>query len=411
MTSDPGVISRAFTVLVANTREAADSLRRARLRTVLGLVGIMIGISSVITMVSLGEIVKAQARKEFEALGTDILVIRKSYQFSTPEQQKAVIEREDAVVLAPEVASIAQAAPRISGHGTFRHAGRRVGQGSVQGVTESFVSVNRLSVRTGRFISDLDIGRTWCVIGANIADAMREAGTDQPVGALLEVGEHLLTVVGVLEPHQESYALPIQVDANNAVFVPITTAPRVADSAEIDVIVARSRAGVHHEAVVVDVQAFFRARSPHLSLDVVTAKELIARMDSQMQLFTLLLAAVGSIALIVGGIGIMNIMLVSVAERRREIAIRRALGARQRDIRSQFLIESVILTMAGGVLGVLLGLVATWTVCRFTQWEFLISGLSVASGLGTATVVGLFFGFQPAHQASRLDPIVGLQGE
>ena len=411
MTPGAGAMSRTLAILGANTREAADSLRRARLRTVLGLLGIMIGISSVITMISLGEIVKAQARKEFEALGTDVLVVRKSYDASGPEQQAAVIELADAVALAPEVASLAEAAPRITGHGAFRHAGREVGQGPVQGVTESFASVNRLSVRAGRFISNLDVDRTWCVVGAGVATAMREAGTDRLVGSLIEVDEHLFTVAGVLEHHHESYALPVQVEANDAVFVPITTAARAVSNPEIDVIVARSRDGVHHETVAADVRAFFRARAPNLPLDVVTAKELIARMESQMRLLTLLLAAVGSIALIVGGIGIMNIMLVSVAERRREIAIRRALGARRRDIRSQFLIESVILTMTGGVLGVLLGLVATWTVCRFTDWEFLISGLSVASGLGTATVVGLFFGFQPAHQASRLDPIAGLQGE
>ena len=411
MTPGPGAMFRAFAILRANTWEAADSLRKARLRTVLGLLGIMIGISSVITMISLGEIVKAQARKEFEASGTDVLMVRKSYDASSPEQQAAVIELADAVALAPEVASLAEAAPRITRHGAFRHAGREVGQGPVQGVTESFASVNRLSVRAGRFISNLDVDRPWCVVGADIATAMREAGTDRLVGTLIEVDEHLLTVAGVLEYHHGSYALPVQIEANNAVFVPITTATRVVSNPEIDVIVARSHAGVHHETVAADVRAFFRARAPNLSLDIVTAKELIARMESQMQLLTLLLAAVGSIALIVGGIGIMNIMLVSVAERRREIAIRRALGARRRDIRSQFLIESVILTMTGGVLGVLLGLVATWTVCRLTGWEFLISGLSVASGLGTATVVGLFFGFQPAHQASRLDPIAGLQGE
>jgi len=106
----------------------------------------------------------------------------------------------------------------------------------------------------------------------------------------------------------------------------------------------------------------------------------------------------------------MNIMLVSVAERRREIAIRRALGARRRDIQSQFLIEAILLTLAGGALGILLGLLATWVACRFTDWEFLISGISVASGIGTASAVGLFFGFQPARQASRLDPITALQG-
>ncbi len=138
--------------------------------------------------------------------------------------------------------------------------------------------------------------------------------------------------------------------------------------------------------------SFFRARSPRLELHIVTAKkELIARMESQMRISTLLLGAIGSIALIVGAIGIMDIMLVSVAERRR-------------DIQSQFLIESVLLTVAGG-------LAATWTICRFTGWEFLISGISVASGIGAAAAVGLFFGFQPAYQAARLDPIAGLQGE
>ena len=411
MTAGSGAMSRAFAVLGANTREAADSLRRARLRTVLGLVGIMIGISSVITMISLGEIVKERARKEFEVLGTDVLVVRKSHGASGSGRRAAAIAAADAVALAPEVPSIAEAAPRISGQGRFRHAGREVGHGSLQGVTESFGSVNRLSVQTGRFISDLDVDRAWCVVGAGVAAAMHRAGADRIVGALIEIDEHLLTIVGVLADHRESYALPVQVEANDSVFVPITTSARLVADPVIDVIVARSRAGVHHEAAVADVQAFFRRRAPDLELDIVTARELIARMESQMRLLTLLLAAVGSIALIVGGIGIMNIMLVSVTERRREIAIRRALGARRRDIRSQFLIESVLLTMTGGVLGVVLGLLATWTICRFTGWEFLISELSVASGLGTATVVGLFFGFQPAHQASRLDPIAGLQGE
>ena len=189
---------------------------------------------------------------------------------------------------------------------------------------------------------------------------MRRAGAERLVGEIVEVDEGLFTIVGVLNHATESYALPVQVDANESVFVPITTSGRVVVDPEIDVVVARSRAGVHHETAVADVRAFFRGRAPALELDIIAAKDLIARMEAQMRNCTLLLGAVGSIALIVGGIGIMNIMLVSVAERRREIAIRRALGARRRDIQSQFLIESVILTTAGGVLGVVLGLAATW---------------------------------------------------
>jgi len=403
-------MSRTLSILGANAREATDSLRKARLRTVLGLVGIMIGISSVIAMVSLGEIAKGQARKQFEALGTDIMLVRKSPAASGHGRQAAIGLR-DATGLAAAVSSIAEAAPRISGHGQFRHAGREVGSGPIQGVTASFASVNRLSLQAGRFISDLDVDRYYCVVGASVADAMRRAGTDRLVGALVEVHEILFTVVGVLDDRTENYALPIQVDANRSVFVPITTSGRVAPNPEIGLIVARSRAGVHHETAVADVRSFFRARAPDLQLEIITARELIARMEAQMGIFTLLLGAIGSIALIVGGIGVMNIMLVSVAERRREIAVRRALGARRRDIQSQFLVESVILTTAGGVLGIALGLAVTWAICRFTGWEFLVSGLSVASGLGTSAAAGLFFGFQPARQAARLDPIAGLHGE
>ncbi len=410
-TPGAGTLSRALAVLGANAREATDSLRKARLRTVLGLVGIMIGISSVIAMVSLGEIAKAQARKQFEALGTDILLVRRSFDAEPPGQRPATIALSDAIHLAPAVASIVEAAPRISGHGRFRYAGRNVGSGSIQGVTASFADVNRLSVQAGRFISDLDVDRYWCVVGADVADAMRRAGADRFVGEIVEIDEVLCTIVGVLNDRTESYALPVQVDANESVFVPITTSGRVVPDPEIDVIVARSRPGVHYETAVADVRSFFRDRAPALKLEIVAAKDLIARLEAQMRNYTLLLGAVGSIALMVGGIGIMNIMLVSVAERRREIAIRRALGARRRDIQSQFLIESVILTTAGGVLGVVLGLAATWAICRFTGWEYFVSGVSVASGLGTATAVGLFFGYQPARQASRLDPIAGLQGE
>ncbi len=401
---------RSLAILQANAREAVNSLRKARLRTLLGLLGIMIGISSVITMVSLGEIAREQARKEFEAIGTDILIIRKSYETSTPEQEAAEIDLADAVALAPALPSIAEAAPRIASYGEFRYAGKTVGEGTIQGVTASYFSVNRLSMASGRFISNLDANRHYCVVGAGIAEAMRQVGVQQLVGQILEIDEELFTVLGTLNDKQESYTLPIRVEANNSVFIPITTAQRLDSNPEIDVIVARSSAGVHYEQAVQDVHSFMRNRSRDLLLDIITAKEWIARMEAQMRIMTLLLAAVGSISLIVGGIGIMNIMLVSVAERRREIAIRRALGARRGDIQSQFLIESIILTVAGGALGVVLGLLVTWVACQFTEWEFLISGISVVSGIGTASAVGLFFGFQPARQASRLDPITALQG-
>ena len=397
----------ALSIVGANARQAVDSLARARLRTVLGLVGIMIGISSVIAMVSLGEIAKEQARRQFEALGTDVLLVRAPPAAGGTE----AIRLADAVGLAATLPAIAEAAPRIPGNGAFRHAGRQVGQGSVWGVTAAFASVNRLFLRAGRFVSRLDADRHFCVVGAAVAAEMRRAGAQRIIGETVAIDDVLFTVVGVLDARAENYALPLHVDADKSVFVPVDAARRVANDPAIDVIVARSSAGVDYRTAVADIRSYFQSRAPNLQLEIITAKELIAQMEAQMGIFTLLLGAVGSISLIVGGIGIMNIMLVSVAERRREIAIRRALGARRRDIQSQFLIESVILTLAGGLLGVLLGLAATWVICRFTGWGFLISGLSVAGGLGTAAVTGLFFGFQPARQAARLDPVAGLQAE
>ncbi len=396
-----GGVMGTLSILGANVRQAVDSLTRARLRSILGLIGIMIGISSVIAMVSLGEIARDRARRQFETLGTDVLLIRPPYGGCARDIPTAA-----ALGMAEALPTIALTAPRISGNEQFRHVGKTVGQGSVQAVTAAFASINQLSLQTGRFVSQLDVDRRFCVVGAMVADKMRAGGAERIVGETLEVGALLFTVVGVLAPRAETYALPLHVDADRSIFVSIGAAHRVTREPKIDVVVARAAEGVDHRTAVADARSYFES---HVSdLEIVAAEELIAQMETQMGIFTLLLGAVGSISLIVGGIGIMNIMLVSVAERRREIAIRRALGARRRDIQSQFLIESVILTL----FGVVLGLVATWVAARFLLgWAFMVSGASVASGLATAIAAGLFFGFQPARQAARLDPIAGLQSE
>lgn len=413
---------RTLAVLGANAREAGDSLRKARLRTSLGMIGVMVGIAAVIAMVSLGEIAREQARQQFAALGTDLMVIRKS--FTAPQATLPL----DAALALTTLDALTTAAPRSLGQDTFRHGGKGAGNGQVQGVTAAFATLNPFTLESGRFISDLDTDRTFAVLGAEIAATIRSQGTDGAtipaipvgqtspadprIGTVLEIGERLFTIIGILAPHTESYTLPYHVDADRSVFIPLTTALGMGPNPEIEVIVARTAPEVVHTDAATAVRRHFAARAPDLELEIVTAQELIARMEAQMGIFSLLLGAVGSISLIVGGIGIMNIMLVSVAERRREIAIRRALGARQRDILSQFLIESVILTGAGGILGIALGLAATWGICRFfTQWSILISPVAVTSGLTTAIAAGLIFGLQPAWQAARMDPITGLQSE
>ena len=399
-------MKQAGRALVDSLREAVRSLARARLRTVLGLIGIAIGIASVIAMVSAGEIATAEARKQFEALGTDIVTVETASGYRGPG-----IQLDDALALAESLPAISAAAPTVLGGSGFIHAGRRVGEGSMKGVTASYADLAKLELAQGRFISDLDAEGLWCVIGAKVAAAIRRAGTLDVMDAEVEIGERFYRVAGVLESREEAYGSPVQVEADTSVFVPAAAAWRVVANASVETIVARAAPGVHYEDAVVDVEAWFKERAPQLKLEVTSAKQLIAQMESQLGVMTLLLSAVGSISLVVGGIGVMNIMLISVTERRREIGVRRALGASRGDIQRQFLIESVILTLAGGLVGLAVGSGATWGICNYTGWEFFVSTLSIAVGLGVSSAVGVFFGLQPAYQASRLDPIVALQGE
>ena len=397
------------TVLVrTNIEEGLRSLLRAKLRSVLALAGIMIGVGSVITMISIAEIARVASLAQFEALGTDIVAIGNVDGASVVPGRSIVLA--DALLLADSVPSIVETAPRIESHGAFLYAGRELGRGIVHGVTKPFAQVNKLELAEGRFISHLDRHRYFCVVGSSVANAMRRAGAQRIVGETIVALGRLFTVVGVLQGAAENYALPIEVRANASVFIPISTAQRVSPDIGIDVVVARTRAGIHHSVVARDVQGWFRKRWKKLNLVITSPIQLIEQQAAQMQIMTLLLAAIGSISLVVGGIGVMNVMLVSVTERRQEIGIRRALGARRRDIQNQFLVECVILSAAGGIFGIFLGAAGAWMVCQFTGWDFFISLEGTLSGICVATVTGIVFGLQPASQASRVDPIVALRG-
>ena len=397
---------RTGPALADNFREAARSLTRARLRTLLGLIGIMIGIASVIAMISTGEIATAESRRQFEALGTDIVTIRVRGQTKDPG-----IPLETALALAEALPAISEAAPLLRPTGRVSYNSKSV-NGNALGVPESLRDLGRLELVDGRFVSDLDIRQFWAVVGAKVAEKMRKHGAWESVGETVDVGGYLFTVVGALRDAEESYGMPVQLNANEAVLVPITTAQRMSPDREIKEVIARAAPGVHHEEAVAAVTAWLGGKLEEgVRFEVKSARQLISQMENQLGLMTLLLGAVGSISLIVGGIGVMNIMLISVAERRREIGVRRALGASRSDIQRQFLTESVILTVTGGIAGTAFGTGATWGICQFTAWEFAVSELSIAVGLGVSSAVGIFFGLQPARQASRLDPIVALQGE
>ncbi len=387
----------------ANVKEAAASLISARQRSLLALLGIAIGVGSVIAMMSVGVIVRDEGLRQFKELGTDILSIR--IRRAAPHLA-ALVTPEDAFRIAA-LPTLAAAAPYMTTQGRISIAGRAAQDVTVVGTTASLADLDKLSIATGRHISDLDTRRYYCVIGAAVASAMREAGFEKVVGEAVRLDSAVYTVVGVLKRIPQGKR---RYDPTRSVLIPISTAQRVFTRPAVRNFTARMKPGAHHLAATQEVNDYFRRKSRDLRVRVRSAEQLIEQMYKQMRLFTLLLGSLGSISLLVGGIGVMNVMLISVAERRLEIGIRRAIGARRADIQSQFLIESVMLSLAGGAVGMGAGIAATWGICNFAGWTFQISATAMGLGMAVATACGVFFGFYPAWQAARLDPVATLRG-
>ena len=388
-----------------NAREAAASLRSVLARSALALVGIVVGIGAVIAMVSTGETVKEESLKQFRELGTDIVTINR--QFTRIRGRVIDIALADVHGLAGAVPSIETAAATVGVNTRIRFRGQDLGQQMVFGVTGDYFDLSKLPLAEGRLVSDFDRHRFYCVAGAGIARAMRDAGVASALGERVRVFGRLCTVVGVLESVPPLAVGPLLVP-DDTVFLPIAAATRSGAGGIRDAI-ARVRGDVAPEVARRDVEAYFQRVRPDLRVRVSIASQVIARMRSQGQLFTLLLGAIASISLIVGGVGVMNVMLMSVRERRGEIGLRRAIGARRGDVRQQFVIESAALSLSGGVLGVALGVGVAWGICRFAGWPFSVSTTAIVVGVAVATAVGVFFGLYPAHRASRLDPIEALR--
>ena len=256
------------------------------------------------------------------------------------------LKLDDVLGIPARCPGITTVAPFVRGSGEAAYNGKKMERAGLLGVTETFAAINKLTIREGRFLTDLDEQSRYCVIGSRVASELLRLGARQPIGEKIRVGDNLCTVIGVMSEVPEGGMR--RFEPNDMIYIHITTALRFFNSAEITTITAHVRTGVSNNAARDQVMAYFATYAKGASVKVTSPEEIIAQMEKQMQMFTLLLGAIGSISLIVGGVGVMNVMLVSVTERRREIGIRRALGAKRGDIKGQFLIESVILSLLGG---------------------------------------------------------------
>ncbi len=393
--------------------EAIVNLLASGHRAVLALIGIVIGTASVIAMINVGEMVERKSLDELRALGPDLFVL--SIQDSAGGGQMgggsgAGLDPEALETLKARVPGLRVLAPMLHVSNGIQAKGYE-DPAFIVATSESMMDLVRLRLASGRFLSHLDGAQPFLVVGSEVFadDDDTRPRVKLRVGDAVRIGFSLFTVIGVLQPLAKNPLLPI--DPNESVLVTAGAAKRIAPSVKIDTIGGRVAPGYDLQAVGDALKSAVSALLPDAQLHMETARELIETIREQSRLFTLLLGAIGSISLIVGGVGVMNIMFVSVAERQREIGLRLAIGATRRDIVCLFLVEATILSMGGGFIGFMLGMAASFGFGLYSDVTFFVSEIALILGVVVSLMVGIFFGYYPASRAARLDPVDALRSE
>ncbi len=431
--------------LVGTVRIAVRALGRHKLRTFLTMLGMIIGVAAVMTMVALGSGAQASVEDEMKSAGTNLVYVSAgNYTRGGDEVRVAAglgaaktLVQADVDAIRAMVTGIKYVSPGVADrapmtNGATRYFGRVIGAGA------EFSAMYSWTLRRGGAMfsaTDVAQGAKVAVIGTTTATEL--FGSADPVGKTFNIRNDSFRVVAVTESKVE--------DQPESVFVPYTTLQQLRGLTHLETVTVAAEQAGDASRIATDIGALLRTRhglsgaAPDdflvkteaakaltkglytsaavfvlanlPSLDEITLEEMAGTLQQTSNTLTMLLASIAAISLIVGGIGIMNIMLVSVTERTREIGLRMALGARGRDVLVQFLVEALTLSVAGGAIGVALGFVSSRIVTQMLEWQTVVTPGAVAMAFGTALVTGVFFGFYPAKRASQLDPIDALRFE
>jgi len=406
-----------------NLRIGFKNIMVHKLRSLLTTLGIIFGVGSVISMLSIGEGAKREALEQIKLLGTNN--IRINYTPLTGDKAKedegkysAGLSYNDAILIKENLSNVNGVSP-IKFVDAPILFGNKESTGRVVGVDNIYASITGFRTQAGRFIAELDIGNAnrVCVIGAEVKNEL--FGYRDPVGRRIKLAAEWFTVIGVMEEKSlkkgKSSVIKLR-DINKDVYIPITTAlkrfrdgerPKAID--EIAVQVKKADQVVRSADVVNRILE--RTHNRVKDYEIIIPAELLAQSQRTQKVFNIVMGSIAAISLLVGGIGIMNIMLATVTERTKEIGIRRALGATEQDIMHQFLNETVLISATGGILGIIVGIAMAQGINAFANWETVISFISVAVAFGISALVGIVFGMYPAKKAAQMNPIAALRTE
>lgn len=401
--------------ILESVKMATNTLVANKLRSSLTMLGIIIGNASVIAMVGIGQGAQKFVSSQFESLGTNVLFVvpgNRDAQRTTMNLPKTLV-LEDAQAIATQVPTVANIAPQLHSRDLVTYRNKNT-YSLIVGTNPDYTIVRNFDVQRGRFLNDLDLKRNNNVATLGSDLATRLFGNQNPIGQQIRIKNVSFSVIGVME----SKGSVLGTNYDDSAYIPVTTmASRIIGKnspygVNLTFISVSAKNDASVEAAQFQIRNLLRLRHKITREDdfsVQSQKDVLQIAGTVTSALTLMLAAIAGISLLVGGIGVMNIMLVSVTERTQEIGLRKALGATQQDILIQFLIEAVMLSAAGGLLGTGLGVGGVLLIGAFTPFQAGVSSVAIALAVGISGGIGVVFGVVPARRAAQLDPIVALR--